>query len=88
MKTSLTEIEYIERFINGELEPGEKLLFEARVITNPALGQRVTSQQNIYSIVNHYGREKLRKQIEDIHQQLFTDPEKKSFRQRILRIFH
>lgn len=37
-------------------------------------------------IVRHYGRKKLRARLEVIHQQLFTDPAKASFRERILRM--
>lgn len=40
-----------------------------------------------HAIVKHYGRKKLRIRLEAIHNQLFTDPERVSFRERILRMF-
>lgn len=40
-----------------------------------------------HAVVKQYGRKKLRIRLESIHQQLFTDPGKLSFRQRILRMF-
>jgi hypothetical protein len=88
MKTSLTEITHIENFLHGNLETGDRLVFEARILTDHSLSNRVISQQNLYTIVNHYGREKLRLELEELHQKLFTDPKKISFRERILRIFH
>jgi hypothetical protein len=38
-------------------------------------------------IVKHYGRKKLRARLETIHQHLFTDPDKISFKERVLRMF-
>lgn len=46
-----------------------------------------TSLNNtVILIVRHYGRKKLRARLEAIHNQLFTDPAKASFKERILRI--
>lgn len=40
-----------------------------------------------HAIVKQYGRKKLRIRLETVHQQLFTDPAKISFRDKILRMF-
>ncbi len=88
MKTSLTEIEQVENFLNGHMETGDRLVLEARLLTDPSLQSRVLAQQKIYQIIRHYGKEKLRAELELIHQHLFSDPKKITFRERILKIFH
>jgi len=40
-----------------------------------------------HAIVKQYGRKKLRIRLETIHHQLFTDPVKASFKEKILRMF-
>lgn len=40
-----------------------------------------------HAVVKQYGRKKLRIRLETIHQNLFTDPGKVSFRDKILRMF-
>jgi hypothetical protein len=41
-----------------------------------------------HAIVKQYGRKKLRIRLEMIHNQLFTDPGKISFREKIFRMFN
>jgi hypothetical protein len=48
---------------------------------------KTSLNDTVLLIVRHYGRKKLRARLETIHQQLFTDPAKVSFRERILRMF-
>lgn len=48
---------------------------------------KTSLNDTVMLIVRHYGRKKLRARLETIHQNLFTDPVKASFRERILRIF-
>jgi len=40
-----------------------------------------------HAIVKQYGRKKLRIRLELIHQELFTDPGKVSYKEKILRMF-
>jgi hypothetical protein len=49
---------------------------------------KTSLNETVMAIVRHYGRKKLRARLELIHQNLFTDPAKASFKERILRIFH
>ncbi len=48
---------------------------------------KTSLNETVHAIIRHYGRKKLRAQLETIHQNLFTDPAKDSFRERILRMF-
>lgn len=86
MKTSWIEIQQIETHL---LRPDheEALVFEARLILEPALQEKLLWQQKTYALVHEYGRRKLRTEIETVHQKLFREPAHESFRKKILQIF-
>jgi hypothetical protein len=88
MRTSLIETRQIEAHL---LEPGqgggEALVFQARLLLEPELGEKVRWQQKTYDLVLSYGRQELKKEIQAAHEQLFTRPEHASFRQKIKRLF-
>lgn len=48
---------------------------------------KTSLNDTVFFIIKNYGRKKLRARLEAIHLQLFTDPAKASFKERILRIF-
>jgi len=83
----LNEIKLIDEhlFNNGSTE--NALLFDAMRIINPVLNEQIAWQKHTHKIVQQYGRKQLKAEIEAVHQQLFKEPEHKSFRQRILRFF-
>jgi hypothetical protein len=86
MKT-LREIEDIERYLLDQLEPQSKLLFEARLLVDPLLKIRVQWQRKIHAIVRRSGRRQLKMEVERIHRQLFADPSRRQFQQKILQLF-
>jgi hypothetical protein len=88
MRTSLNEIKLIDEHIfkNGSTE--DKLLFDAMLILNPALNDKLMWQKKTHSVVLQYSRKKLKAEIESVHQQLFNEPAHQSFRQRILSLFN
>jgi hypothetical protein len=63
------------------------LLFDARLLLNTDLQANVSAQKQVYTLVQQYGRRQLKQEIEAVHQQLFTQPEHLSFKQKIARIF-
>jgi len=87
MRTSLNNIKLIDDhlFNKGSIE--DRLLFDAMLIIDPTLSDRTSWQQKTHALVQQYSRKKLKAEIESAHQQLFTQPEHQSFRQRILRFF-
>lgn len=87
MRTSLNEIALIERLLLNKSTPGDTLLFEAKTLLDQELQANVSSQLQVYSLVNEYSRRQLKQEIEAVHHQLFTEPEHLSFRQKIARIF-
>jgi hypothetical protein len=87
MRTSLLETEQIESHLMRSAEPGDALVFEARLSLEPELRDKALWQQKTYNIVRRYGREQLRGEIEAVHRQLFNDGAHKGFRQKIMRLF-
>ncbi|MDB5134575.1 MAG: hypothetical protein JWP37_1178 [Mucilaginibacter sp.] len=87
MRTSLLETEQIEAHLLRLSESGDMLVFEARLLLEPELQDKMIWQQKTYNIVRQYGRNQLKQEIENVHQKLFTEEHHQSFRQKIIRLF-
>ena len=87
MKTSLIETEQIEAHLLQRSEPGDQLVFEARLLLEPELGEKMEWQQETYRMITLYGRDQLKQEIEAVHQKLFTKKKHLSFSQKITRLF-
>jgi len=87
MRTSLNEIKAIDDHVLGHAAPDEALLFEAKLIINPELKQQVMWHKQTLSLVQQYGRNNFRAEIEAVHQKLFSQPEHEGFRKKIMRLF-
>lgn len=87
MRTSLIETEQIEAHLLQRSEPGDQLVFEARLLLAPELGEKLQWQQEAYRVVKLYGRDQVKLEIEAVHQKLFTQSEHLNFRQKIRRLF-
>ena len=87
MMTSWNETEQIEAHLLGQQDTGNALVFEAHMLLDPELSDKVLWQKKTYSIIQTYSRRQLKKEIEAVHQKLFTQPEHLSFSQKIRRLF-
>ena len=87
MKTSMSETILIERYLGGELLPLEKQSFKARLLQSPRLRLRMYFQKKVHFLVKLYHRKKLRAELEVLHEELFSNPEKSQFRENIHQIF-
>lgn len=87
MRTSLNEIKMIEDHLANRLNGEEELLFQARLILYPTLKDHVRWQEKVYSLVKSYGRRKLKEEIEEVHQKMFSAPEHEGFRNKIFNLF-
>jgi hypothetical protein len=88
MRTSLNEIKLIDDHIFNTSTVEDGLLFDAMLILNPDLPGQVRWQKKTHAIVQHYGRKKLKAEIEVVHHRLFTEPAHQGFRQRIMSLFY
>jgi hypothetical protein len=87
MRTLLNEVQQIENHLLLRHEPGDALVFEAKLLLDDELREKVYLQQKAYGFISFYGRKQLKQEIAAVHQKLFTQPEHQSFRERILRLF-
>ena len=87
MRTSLIETRQIEAHLLQLSEPGDALVFEARLLLEPELRDKMQWQKETYNIIRQYGRDQLKQEIEAVHRQLFTEPKHAGFRQKIMWFF-
>jgi hypothetical protein len=87
MMTSWNETKQIEAHLLGTADTGSALVFEARLMLDNELADKVIWQQKAYDTIQQYGRRQLKKEIELIHQTLFTQREHIGFSQKIRRLF-
>jgi hypothetical protein len=87
MRTSLNNIKAINDYLLGSMDPGDSLLFEAKMLLSGDLREDVQHQQNTYSIIRQYGRESIKAEIKELQQTLATAPQHQRFMQRIVNLF-
>lgn len=85
---SYTDTQRIEQYLKRQQSTGERLLFEARMLTNATLRANVRAQQRVYDLLRLYQRKQVLQQAEAVHRQLFTDPVHIAFQQSIHQLFH
>jgi hypothetical protein len=88
MRTSLTEIRTMEQYLDGTLPPGDRLVFEAKLITDREWALNTRLQQTLMSILNLFQRKHTRQQVIAIHDKLFNSGEKAAFRSKVTSIFN
>ena len=87
MTTLWRETQQIEAHLNCTNNTGDALLFEARLLLDDGLADKMRWQQRAYNMVPQYGRQQLKAEIELVHQQLFETPVHRPFAQRIRALF-
>lgn len=87
MTTSSNNTRTIEKYLRGKMSPSEKFLFEAQLLINPGLRMDVRAQKTAYALVRMYHYKKLREELENIHQQIFSDPGKGAYQQQVYQFF-
>lgn len=77
----------IEKYLYGMLSPIDKLIFEARLAVNLNLRRELYYQKRTYKLIKIYHRERLKEEMEALHQKIFSDLDKINFQQNIYQIF-
>ena len=88
MRTSLIETQEIDRYLNDEMTTMSRLVFESRMLVDPSLKEKVNYQKKADALIKAYGRQKLKQEIENIDQMLFSDAKFKSFQTKVFSIFN
>ena len=87
MKISWNDTRRIEQYLDDELSEEEKTLFEPQLVLDPHFKVNLRLQKKIHSLINLYGRRKMKAEIGKIHHKLFHNPEHIIFQQRIQQLF-
>jgi hypothetical protein len=87
MRTLLNEIKLIDGHIFNRGGHEDALLFDAMLLLDPCLPEKILWQKKTHAMVRQYGQKKLKAEIEAVHQKLFNEPLHYSFRQKILSLF-
>jgi len=87
MRTSLIETEQIEAHLLQLSAPGDALVFEAKLLLDDDLNEKLQWQKSAYNKIKLYGRNQLKQEIEAVHQSLFNQGRHKSFSEKIRQIF-
>jgi hypothetical protein len=87
MRTSLNEIKLIDGHIFNQGGHEDALLFDAMLLLDPELPEKIMWQKNAHAIVQQYGRKKIKAEIEIVHQKLFNEHVHHTFKQKILSLF-
>ena len=83
----MNNIREIERYIEGTMDRNEAVLFEEKMRNDSLLGLNVRLQEKVLAIIRMYHRKKLKIELEEVHQRIFNDPGKVTFRERVMGIF-
>lgn len=87
MKTSLRNLQWVEDGLLQQAAPDEQTLFEAKLLLDAALREDCHWQRKTYTAIREYGRTQFRRQLEDLHRELFSAPQHRSFRGRVMAFF-
>ncbi|MEO6631611.1 MAG: hypothetical protein ABIN13_07820 [Mucilaginibacter sp.] len=87
MRTSLIETEQIEAHLLHLSAPGDALVFEAKLLLDDELNDKLQWQKIAYNKIKLYSRNQLKQEIEAVHQSLFNQARHKSFSEKIRQIF-
>ncbi len=85
MRTSLIEIMEIEKYLDNELVPQDRLLFEARLEIDAGLKQNVSLQRKIYALLKAHREYQLRELMQHHYESFLMDSRN---RNRLLSIFN
>ncbi len=71
MRPELDRLHLIEQYLLGPAAPADALVWEARLLLDPALRADTDAQRRMYAGLRAAGRRQLRQELTDIHQRLF-----------------
>jgi hypothetical protein len=73
MRKELRELKEIDRYLLGQLSPGELLVFRARLLLSADLRKKLKLQAKTHRLIRWYGRDLQREKLAAIHTQLMAE---------------
>ena len=74
MRSELTEIELIDKYLHKQLDEAERTSFEAALLLDEALAENVEAQRRTHRIIRLFARKKERSRLEAMYQRLLREP--------------
>ena len=87
MRPSLTDIQQGEQYLQGHMEASDAALYEARLLTDPAVKENTHFLQKTFALLKLYHRKQIKAEIAAVHDRMFSDPRHAGFQQNIRRLF-
>ena len=84
MRSELTETSLIDRYLFRQLDEEETRTFEANLLVNDALAEKVAAQRVAHRIIHRHAQAEERNRFESIYRFLLTDT---TFADRLKKIF-
>ena len=84
MRSQLNETRLIDQYLFRLLSEAEARAFEAGLLLNEALAEKVEAQRTAHRLIRLYARKKEINRIDEIHRQLLDEP---AFAQQVKTIF-
>lgn len=74
MRSELTEISLIDKYLHQQLDEEQKKTFEAVLLVDEALARNVEAQRLAHRIVRLFARKKERTRLETVYRRLLKEP--------------
>jgi hypothetical protein len=87
MRTSLSEIKRIEQYLSGGMTLEERSVLEIEALKDERFRLHIFLQRKIYQLLKIHRRDSVRDQITSFHREVFNEPGKEQFKQRVLSLF-
>ena len=87
MRSSLNKIQEAEQFIQKQLPSDETLVYEAKLLTSPLMRWNTAVLKFTLRLVKLYHRKKLKKDVNEVHQNLFSQGSNSDLKNQIQKIF-
>jgi hypothetical protein len=85
MRPELEHLQRLEDHLLGHPDPQQSALWEAQLLLDDALAADVNLQRQLYQGIYLAGRQQLRQELQDIHQQLYR-PRRSWLRETVARL--
>lgn len=73
MRKLLDDVKALDEYLQRRMEPGDRAVLDARFIVQPDLKLDLQAQKKTLQLVNIYGRNLRKQQLESIHQKLIRE---------------
>jgi len=83
----MTETRDLEHYLLNNYGPEDQLLMQAKLLLSKELREKAYWQKQSYLLIRHYSRNKLKAEIEAVHNKMFSEKKFESFRKKIVSIF-